>query len=221
MRDAVWDAMEFMRGVRGILWMLHRAFGRESMDMAIAILMLRRQCEKINNLSGRNPMLKANKRKMNLSGWLKENRAEAYKSHGKLQGFLLFYEAFSEMDGEFADFSHIRGDKQGILFETVWKDYTMEWEHFDQAIEVCHYPGPRLLDEVRAKKCAWIVGKRSEDEVLGLMRQMNLWKAKKRRIVRSEGPVDLELEDFNGEDRKLMRELEKEYETWIAGMGQM
>lgn len=197
------------------------AFGGESADAAIVILMLLWRCEKINNLLGRNPMLKANKRKMKLSGWLKENHAEAYKSHTKIQGFLLFYEAFSEMDGELADFSHIKGDKQGIVFETVWEDYTMEWEHFDQAIEVCHYPGPRLLDEVRAEKCVWIVGKRSEDEVLGLMRQMNLWKAKKRRIMRRKGPVDLDPADFNGEDRELMRRLEGEADMWAAKKGEM
>lgn len=158
-------------------------------------------------------MLKANKRKMKLSGWLKENHAEEYKSHTKIQGFIFFYEVFSEMDGELADFSDMKGDKHGIVFETVWADYTMEWEYFDQAIEVCHYPGPRLLNEERARKCAWIVEKRSEEEVLELMRQMNLWKMKKRSMIRSRQMIDLNGADFDDKDRQLIRRLEMEYET--------
>ena len=165
-------------------------------------------------------MLKANKRKMKLSGWLKENHAEEYMSHTKIQGFIFFYEAFSEIDGELADFSHMKGDKQGIVFETVWADYTMEWEYFDQAIEVCHYPEPRLLDEKRAEKCAWIVENRSEEEVLELMRQMNLWKAKKRSMIKGRGMVDLDRKDFDGKDRQLIRVLGMEYERWTEKRGE-
>lgn len=53
-------------------------------------------------------MINSNKRKLCLSGWLKNNYHSSYKSPVKLH-FLLFYESFSKINGEKADFTYLKG----------------------------------------------------------------------------------------------------------------
>lgn len=52
-------------------------------------------------------MINSNKRKLCLSGWLKNNYHSSYKSPVKLH-FLLFYESFSKINGEKADFTYLK-----------------------------------------------------------------------------------------------------------------
>ena len=53
-------------------------------------------------------MINSTKRKLALSGWLKNNNGKEYDTPLKLQKFLLFYELFSDIDGDEADFSDLR-----------------------------------------------------------------------------------------------------------------
>ncbi len=68
-------------------------------------------------------MIYSNDRKRCLSGWLHQNSTIAYNTALKLQKFLLFYECFSKVSGEKADFGHLRGYKRGPVFSQVWGDY--------------------------------------------------------------------------------------------------
>lgn len=53
-------------------------------------------------------MLHSTKRKLALSGWLKQHNWNEYDTPLKLQKFLLFYELFSKTDGDEAEFSDLR-----------------------------------------------------------------------------------------------------------------
>lgn len=59
-------------------------------------------------------MIYSNDRKRCLSGWLHQNSRAAYNTALKLQKFLLFYECFSKVSGEKADFGHL-GDIREVL----------------------------------------------------------------------------------------------------------
>lgn len=61
-------------------------------------------------------MIYSNERKRCLCGWLHQNSRKAYDTALKLQKFLHFYECFSKVFGEKADFGHLRGYKRGSVF---------------------------------------------------------------------------------------------------------
>lgn len=60
-------------------------------------------------------MINSNPRKLRLSGWLKENGSSEYNSPLKLQKFLFFYEMFSKIEGDEADFSSLKGYKKDLF----------------------------------------------------------------------------------------------------------
>jgi hypothetical protein len=80
-------------------------------------------------------MVFSNAKKWMLSGWLKKNGNTEYNSLIKLQGFLLFYELFSKINGLEADFGYLQGYKYGLVFRDVWEDYTHDRLAFDAAVE--------------------------------------------------------------------------------------
>ena len=162
---------------------------------------------------GRNDMVYSNSRKLLLSGWLKKNGNTEYNSPLKLQKFLLFYEAFTKISGDKADFSHLRGYERGPVFSNVWGDYTHERYEFDSAAEEEYSNPQEPINEERAKKSQFIVSILSEKELSELTHKLNLWKAKEDRIMRGEKQVDLAESDFNAEDAKIMELLDEMYPT--------
>lgn len=156
-------------------------------------------------------MINSNRRKLALSGWLRRNSRNEYDTPLKLQKFLLLYESFSKVSGETPDFGHLRGYKRGPVFSNVWGDYTKEREAFNAAAEESYRLGRTAIDEDRARKCAFVVGVLSENELSELTHTMNLWKAKENRIMSGEYQVDLDERDFNENDARLISMLDEMY----------
>lgn len=156
-------------------------------------------------------MIYSNSRKLLLSGWLKENGSTEYNSPLKLQKFLLFYEAFTKINGDTADFSHLRGYKRGPVFSNVWGDYTHERLAFDDAVQKEYSSAHEQIDEERAKKSQFIVSILSENELSELTHKLNIWNAKETRIMQGERQVDLCESDFSDNDARIMRLLEEMY----------
>lgn len=156
-------------------------------------------------------MIYSNNRKLCLSGWLKHNNVKEYDTPLKLQKFLLLYEAFSKVAGESVDFSHLKGYKKGPVFSHVWGDYTKERIAFDKAAEECYTSKKGTINELRAKKCAFIVATLSERELSDLTHKMNIWKTKESRIMEGEYQVGLSESDFNQDDFKLIELLDQMY----------
>lgn len=158
-------------------------------------------------------MINSNKRKLFLSGWLKNNNNTSYETPLKLQKFLLFYEALTKVSGETPDFSHLRGYKKGPVFSNVWGDYTKERANFNIEAQDAYEKNVEAINVKRAEKCAFIVGTMTEKELSDLTHQMNLWKSKENRIMSGEYQVDLDESDFNYNDEKLIDALDAMYST--------
>jgi hypothetical protein len=156
-------------------------------------------------------MIHSNERKLCLSGWLKMHHQNEYNTSLKLQKFLFLYETFSKISGEVFDFSHLRGYKNGPVFSNVWGDYTKERAYFDDVSVSVYNEKKDIINSVRAKKCAFIVGTMTEKELSELTHGLNLWKSKEKRIMEGELQVDLEACDFNSDDEKLIRLLDNMY----------
>lgn len=156
-------------------------------------------------------MVYSNSRKLLLSGWLKENGSTEYDSPLKLQKFLLFYEAFAKIDGDIADFSHLKGYKRGPVFSNVWGDYTHERAAFDAAAKEIFSSSGDQVNEEHAKRSLFIVKILSENELSDLTHKLNIWKSKESRIMQGERQVDLFEDDFSDEDSEIMKSLKKMY----------
>jgi hypothetical protein len=156
-------------------------------------------------------MISSNSRKLLLSGWLNENGNKEYNSPLKLQKFLLFYEVFTKINKETADFSHLKGYKRGPVFSNVWGDYTHERRVFDKAAQKEYSAPHEPLNEERANKSHFIVSVLSENELSAFTHKLNLWKSKESQIMRGERQVELCESDFSDEDARLIGLLEEMY----------
>lgn len=156
-------------------------------------------------------MVCSNKRKLMLSGWLKQNGAAEYDSPLKLQKFLLFYESFAKVNDGVSDFDHLKGYKKGPVFSNVLGDYTHERESFDDAAEKAYSELHDYIVKEYAEKSRFLVSILSEKELSDLTHKMNLWKSKKERIMSGEKQVPLDERDFNEDDAAMIRLLDKMY----------
>lgn len=153
-------------------------------------------------------MINSNERKLALSGWLRRHNPQEYGSPLKLQKFLLFYELFSKVAGEQADFAHLKGYRRGPVFSNVWGDYTKERASFNEAIEVAYEANSKYIKEARAAKSAFVVAVLSEHELSEMTHKLNLWNAKRERIIGGEYQVSLDESDFNGDDAAMVMALD-------------
>ncbi len=149
-------------------------------------------------------MIYSNNRKLQLSGWLQKNGITEYNSPLKLQKFLFLYEAFAKSEGENVDFSHLRGYERGPVFSNVWGDYTKDRIEFNIAAKREFERPQERINTDRAKRSHFIVMTLSERELSELTHKMNIWKCKEKRIKSGEYQVNLEENDFNESDRKMM-----------------
>ena len=156
-------------------------------------------------------MIYSDERKLSLSGWLRTNAFQEYCAPFKLQKFLFFYEASALADNLPFDFSHLSGYQRGPVFNNVWRDYTKERPEFDSASIRAFSMYPEYTNEERAKKVAFIVKILSEAELSELTHHMNIWRAKKDRIMNGKLQVTLEEKDFNDADRILVQQLINRY----------
>lgn len=156
-------------------------------------------------------MISSNSRKLLLSGWLMENGKSEYDSPLRLQKFLLFYEAFTKVSGETADFSNLKGYKRGPVFSNVWGDYTYERPAFDAAAKKEYAAPHEPINTERAKKSQFIVSVLSERELSEFTHKLNLWKSKKPRIMQGERQVPLYESDFSEDDAHMIRLLDQMY----------
>lgn len=156
-------------------------------------------------------MIYSNKRKLSLSGWLKENDNSSYENSLKLQKFLFFYEVLSKISGEKADFKNLKGYKNGPVFSNVWGDYTKEKDNFNIEIKKAYNSYVKYINKKRAKKCNYIINSMTENELSVLTHQFNIWKSKEDRINSGEYQVKLKESDFNYNDEQLALTINKIY----------
>ena len=156
-------------------------------------------------------MIFSNERKLTLSAWLRNNHRVEYEIPLKLQKFLFFYEVFSKVAGEKADFDHLRGYRNGPVFSNVWGDYTKERYSFELRSQDCFENFSNIIDTDIAQQCSFIVATLSEYELSALTHKMNIWKCKEKFINLGYEQVSLCESDFNSADFQLIKILGSMY----------
>jgi hypothetical protein len=97
------------------------------------------------------------------------------------------------------------------VFSNVWGDYTHELNNFDAAAEKEYTAHQEKIIEEYAKKSKFLVSILSENELSALTHKLNLWKSKEDRIMSGEKQVALSETDFDADDFKLIKLLDKMY----------
>ena len=166
-------------------------------------------------------MVYSNSRKLMLSAWLKKNSEREYNNSLKLQKFLFFYESFSKVAGDTADFDHLRGYKNGPVFSNVWGDYTKEHYEFEMASEESYKKFGGSINQDRALQCAFIVATLSESELSALTHKMHIWRSKERLINQNFSQVSLYESDFNESDTKIIEMLSCMYPVEMVRMSEV
>ncbi len=164
----------------------------------------------------------SNVRKLTLSAWLKKNREAEYKKPLKLQKFLFLYETFSKVAGDpKADFGHLKGYKNGPVFSNVWGDYTKDRAEFEIKAENCFNKYGEMINKAIAEQCSFIVSILSESELSALTHEMNIWKTKEKFIDKGIAQIDLDENDFNQNDVRMIETLSNMYPVEMANSSEV
>ena len=148
-------------------------------------------------------MMFSDDRKFTLSGWLQVHEKKVYDRPYQLQIFLLLYEFISKIENDEWDLRQVFGLEKGPVYGAVLMDYNKIYE--EKIIEV---------NDDRAKKCAFIVQTRTEEEWSSFTKRLNIWKAKESEIFKHERKmVELHWDDFNDADINLITMLTNQYSS--------
>ena len=156
-------------------------------------------------------MMFSDDRKFALSGWFQVHERELYNRRFKLQIFLILYEFFSEIENDEADLNFLFGVVKGPVFGAVWTDYGDRFHRYSKST----YEEKIIeVNDDRAKRCAFIVQTRTEEEWSSLMKKLNIWKAKESEIFNHKYKIaELDLADLNDEDINLITMLANQYSS--------
>lgn len=162
-------------------------------------------------------MMFSDDRKFALSGWFQVHERELYNRRYKLQIFLILYEFFSEIENDEADLNFLFGIEKGPVFGAVWTDYGKVCDRFHIISKSIYEDKVINVNEDRARRCAFIVQTLTEEEWSGLMKTLNIWKAKESEILNHKYRIaELDLADLNDEDINLITMLNNLYSSELV-----
>ena len=157
-------------------------------------------------------MMFSDDRKYTLSGWFQVHERKLYNRPYKLQIFLLLYEFFSKIEKDEWDLRYLFGLERGPVYGTVWVDYTKICDRFHIMSKSIYEEKIIEVNEDRAKRCAFIVQTRTEEEWSRFTKKLNIWKAKESEIFKHERKMEeLDWDDFNDADINLITMLDNQY----------
>lgn len=156
-------------------------------------------------------MIYSNKRRLYLSGWFQKHHPVSYNIPIKFHKFLILYEMMCKVLNQEYDFSNLEGWANGPIFSSVWGDYSKDRYEFDKLALIELALKSLNINEEIAKKCAFIVDSISSDELIEIVHQLNIWKAKEDEIVSNTYRLSLDEKDFNEADQSLIMNLYNMY----------
>ena len=164
------------------------------------------------SLRRRISMMFSDDRKYTLSGWLQVHERKVYDRPYQLQIFLLLYEFISKIENDEWDLRYLFGLERGPVYGTVWVDYNKICDRFHIMSKSIYKDKVINVNDDRAKRCAFMVQTRTEEEWSSFTKRLNLWKAKESEIFKHERKMaELDWDDFNDADINLITMLANLY----------
>ena len=162
-------------------------------------------------------MMFSDDRKFTLSGWLQVHERKVYDRPYQLQIFLLLYEFISKIENDEWDLRYLIGLERGPVYGTVWVDYNKICDRFHISSKYSYEKKVINVNENRAKRCAFMVQTRTEEEWSSFTKRLNLWKAKESEIFKHERKMaELDWDDFNDADINLITMLANLYPSELV-----
>lgn len=169
------------------------------------------------SLRRRISMMFSDDRKYTLSGWLQVHERKVYDRPYQLQIFLLLYEFISKIENDEWDLRYLFGLERGPVYGTVWVDYNKICDRFHIMSKSIYKDKVINVNDDRAKRCAFMVQTRTEEEWSSFTKRLNLWKAKESEIFKHERKMaELDWDDFNDADINLITMLANLYPSELV-----
>lgn len=162
-------------------------------------------------------MMFSDDRKYTLSGWLQVHERKEYDRPYQLQIFLLLYEFISKIENDEWDLRYLFGLERGPVYGTVWVDYNKICDRFHIMSKSIYKDKVINVNDDRAKRCAFMVQTRTEEEWSSFTKRLNIWKAKESEIFKHERKMaELDWDDFNDADINLITMLANQYPSELV-----
>ena len=159
-------------------------------------------------------MMFSDDRKFTLSGWLQVHEKKVYDRPYQLQIFLLLYEFISKIENDEWDLRHLFGLEKGPVYGAVLMDYSKICDRFHRYSKSTYEEKIIEVNDDRAKRCAFMVQTRTEEEWSTFTKRLNIWKAKESEIFKHERKMaELDWDDFNDADINLITMLANQYSS--------
>lgn len=158
-------------------------------------------------------MIYSNERKLALSGWLCINDPDEFYKSIKLQKYLFFYECFSKLENDEADFTRLEGWVNGPAFSSVWGDYTKNSKEFVESAKEKYMNMGDLVNNTRAELALFITKVFNESEISEFTHKLNIWKKHENKIINEKiQRVKLDENDLSQDDESLIEMLLSVYD---------
>ena len=168
----------------------------------------------LGNLRRMITMMFSDDRKYTLSGWLQVHEKKVYDRPYQLQIFLLLYEFISKIENDEWDLRYLFGLEKGPVYGAVLMDYSKICDRFHRYSKSTYEEKIIEVNDDRARKCAFVVQTRTEEEWSSFTKRLNIWKAKESEIFKHERKMaELDWDDFNDEDINLITMLANQYSS--------
>ncbi|MCQ2463964.1 MAG: hypothetical protein MJ095_00115 [Oscillospiraceae bacterium] len=161
-------------------------------------------------------MINSSARKLALSGWLQKYDNNSFSNPLKLQKFLFFYEAFSKLENDNYEFKNLKAYKNGPVFSDVYGDYTKERSDFETRCQSAIEHNQDNINFERACSSSAILKALTEKELSELTHKLNFWNAKKPLVDQGYLQINMNEEDINENDIKLLSQLESMFSYSIV-----
>ena len=162
-------------------------------------------------------MMFSDDRKFTLSGWLQVHERKVYDSPYQLQIFLLLYEFISKIENDEWDLRHLFGLEKVPVYGAVLMDYSKICDRFHRYSKSTYEEKIIEVNDDRARRCAFIVQTRTEEEWSSFTKRLNIWKAKESEIFKHERKMaELHWDDFNDADINLITMLANQYPSELV-----
>lgn len=126
----------------------------------------------------------------------------------------MLYEFISKIENDEWDLRYLFGLERGPVYGTVWVDYNKICDRFHIMSKSIYKDKVINVNDDRAKRCAFMVQTRTEEEWSRFTKRLNIWKAKESEIFKHERKMsELNWDDFNDADINLITMLANQYSS--------
>lgn len=131
--------------------------------------------------------------------WLYNNEKLSSFNNLEVQKFLFFSEMFNKKQGEEYDLKSLRAYKNGPVFSDTWGDFKHDYDEIDRAIDSSQIDFNSNIEN-SLKKAGFLVNSLSNDELIELTHNLDMWKSKEEDVKKEVRHIPIKENDITDLD---------------------